>query len=155
MMQATVNNALNLTYPDSYRELTDEEMQRYFSSAENRWGVYDEERHSILSVSWSKAGILSFLSDAESLIIPIEARYKRNLINYRRLSGGKLKIAKKKGYGIRFEYRVNNANMYQIGDLRAVKHKGRYYAFQYIGRRITDEQTHPDFDQMLESVKLV
>lgn len=154
MSQVTVNNAINLTYPDSYHEMTEEELQRYFSTAENRWGVYDEERHVVLSVFWSKAGFFSFMSDAESFLIPIEARYKRKLINYRRKDASKIKIAKKKGYGFSFEYRVNNANMYQIGELRAIKHKGRYYVFQYIGRRITDDECRADYNAMVESVTL-
>lgn len=154
MKQATVNNELTLTYPDSYEEMSEEELVRYFKSAQNRWGVYDAERHVILTVSWSKAGFFSFMSDAESMLIGVEASLKRNLINYRRKEAFKTKIAKQKGYGIRFEYRVNNANIYQIGDLRAIKYKGKYYALQYIGRRITDEECHPDFDQLVESVIL-
>lgn len=152
MKQVTVNNALSLSYPESYRDMTEDELKHYFGTAENRWGVHDDERHAILTVSWRKAGILSFLTDAESMLIGVEARYKRNLINYRRLTSFKTKIGKAKGHGIRFEYRVNNANIYQNSELRAIKCKGRFYAFQYIGRRISDDQTHPDFDQMMESV---
>ena len=155
MNTAKINNAVNLTYPESYQEMGEEELQRYFKTAQNRWGVYDVDRHVILTVSWKKAGFLSFMTDAESLLIGIEARNKRNLINYRRKDAFKTKIASKKkknGYGIRFEYRVNDANIYQVSDLRAVKFKGYFYCFQYIGRRITDEECHPDFEAMMESV---
>lgn len=152
MKQATVNNAFTLTYPDSFEEMSEEELKRYFSTEKNRWGVFDAERHVILSVSWSKAGFFSFMSDAEAVMIPMEARLKRSLINYTRLDGFKTKLLKKKGYGIKFRYRTNGANIYQIGDFRTIKYKGKFYTFQYIGRRITDEECHPDFEQMLESV---
>ena len=153
MKQATVNNELTLTYPDTYQEMSEEELLRYYRTAENRWGVYDQERHVILSVSWKKAGILSFFTDAESMMIGVEAQLKRSLINYRRKDAFKTRIAKQKGFGIRFEYRTNGANIYQIGDIRSIKHKGKFYSLQYIGRRITDEECHPDFDRMVESVK--
>lgn len=156
MKNVTINNVISLTYPDSYQEMGEEELQRYFSSSKNRWGVYDPERHVILTVCWSKAGFFSFLTDAESLIIGAEARYKRNLINYRRREAFRTQIAtdkkKKNAYGIRFEYRVNDSNLYHVSDLRTFRHQKYFYSFQYIGRRITDEQCHPDFDAMIASV---
>ena len=154
MKQATVNNELTVTYPDSYEEMSAEELQRYFKSEKDRWGAFDAERHVILGVSWKKAGFFSFMSDAESQLFDVEARMKRSLINYRRKEGSKTKIAKKKGYGISFEYRVNNANMYQIGEMKTFKYKGHYYTLQYLGRRITDEECRPDFEKFAESVTL-
>lgn len=154
MNTAKINNEVNLTYPESYQIMGEEELQRYFGKAENRWGVYDAERHVILSVSWSKAGFKTLFSDAETMLIGVEAKFKRSLINYRRTDARKTKIARKKGYAIRFQYRANNTNMYYLSDLRAVKCKGKYYAFQYICRRINDEECHPDFDAMMESVTI-
>ena len=155
MNTVKVNNELALTYPDGFQEMGEEELQRYFSSAKDRWGVFDAERHVILTVTWKKAGIFGFLTDPESVIVGAEARMKRNLINYRRLSGGKTKIASKKkknAYGIRFEYRVNNANIYQTGDLRTFKVKGRFYSIQYLARRINDEEYHPIFDELIATI---
>lgn len=154
MKQATVNQVIHLSYPDSFQDMTAEELRRYFGTEQNRWGVYDAERHAILSVNWSKAGFFSFLTDPESKMISVEAKYKRSLINYRSLASAKTKIAKQKGYGLRFEYRANNSNMYQIGEIRMIKYKGNFYSFQYVARRITDESCHPDFVKLLESVSL-
>ena len=155
MNTVRVNNEIDLTYPDSFREMGEEELQRYFSTADNRWGAYDADRHVIFSVCWKKAGFFSFMTDPESVIIGAEARLKRRLINYRRTEACRTKIASKKkknAYGIRFEYRVNDANIYQVSDLRTFKYKGKFYSFQYIARRINDEECHPDFDAFIESV---
>lgn len=154
MNTAAINQELTLSYPDSFALMSEEELQRYFSSAQNRWGAYDAERHMILSVSWTKAGFLSFLSDAETMLIGVEARFKRNLINYRRLAASKTKIAGKKGYAIRFEYRANEANIYHISEIRAIKYKKKYYAIQYIGRRITDDACRPDYEEAVKSIVL-
>ena len=156
MSTVRINNEIDLTYPDSYQEMGEEELKRYFSTAENRWGAYDAERHVILSVCWKKAGFFSFLTDPESVMVGAEARMKRRLINYRRKEASRIKIASKKknGYGIRFEYRVNGANIYQVSDLRIFKYKGKFYSFQYIGRRINDEECHPDFDAFMDSITL-
>ena len=154
MPDVKINNELTLTYPEGFQEMNEETLTRYFSSPKNRWGVYDPERHVIISVSWTKAGFFSFLTDAENVLLSAQARMRSNLINYKRTSSSKMKIAGKKGFGFRFEYRVNDRNIYQSGDLRAFKYKGKFYALEYIGRRITDEEHHPIFEEVMESVKV-
>jgi hypothetical protein len=135
MNTARINNELNLTYPDGFTEMSEEELARYFSTPQNRWGVYNAAEHIVLSVSWTKAGFLSFLSDAESVLIGIEGRTRRNLLNYQRVSEYKMNISKNKAYGVRFEYRVNDARIVQVGDLIAFKVKNKYYIINYITRK--------------------
>lgn len=149
-----INNELTLTYPDHFQQMGEDELTKYFSSPKNRWGVYDEANHIILSVSWTKGGFFSFMTDAESMLTGVEARMCRNLLNYQRISSYQIKIAKKKAYAIRFEYRVNAAKLVQVGDLITFKYKGKFYAIHYITRKTNAGESRRELQNILNSITL-
>ena len=152
MSNVKINNEINLTYPETFKEMSGEELTRYFGNPDNRWGVYDADRHIILSVSWKKAGVLS--SDPETVIIGAEARLRRNLLNYQRISEFKTKIASKKAYGVRFEYRVNDARIVQVADLMTFKYKKNFYSIYYVTRKATAAQDRADFEEIIKSISV-
>lgn len=155
MNSVKINNEINLTYPDGFREMGEEELSKYFGSAQNRWGAHDDENHVVLSVNWSKKKLLSFLADAESALIAAEGRLRRNLVNYQRVTSYKTKIGKKKkAHGIRFEYRANTSVMLQVGDLVMFKHKKKVYALYYICRKTKAAASLPAFEEVLKSITL-
>ena len=151
MNTVKINNVINLTYPDGFKEMGDEELTRYFSSPENRWGVYNADEHIILSVSWTKVGPLS---DAEMMLIDIEARLCRRLLNYQRISSFKTKVASKKAYGIRFEYRVNDAKIVQVSDLIVFKFKNQCCAVHYITRKANAAPSRLALEEVLKSISV-
>lgn len=152
MNTVKINNEVNLTYPESFNEMSDEELARYFGKPDDRWGAYDADRHIILSVSWAKAGFMS--SDPEMVVAGAEARLRRNLLNYQRISEFKTKIASKKTYGIRFEYRVNDARIVQVADLMTFKYKKNFYSVYYITRKSTAAADRADFEEIVKSISL-
>ena len=151
MNNVKINNTINLTYPDGFKEMGEEELTRYFSSPENRWGVYNADEHIILSVSWTKAG---FLTDAEMMLIDIEARLSRRLLNYQKISSFKTKVASKKAHGIRFEYRVNDAKIVQVSDMIVFKFKNQFYAVHYITRKANAAPSRLMLEEVLKSVSV-
>ena len=156
MNNARINNELSLTYPDGFSEMGEEELKKYFSTAENRWGVYNADLHAILSVSWTKAGFWSFAADTESVMIGIESRLRRNLVNYQRISSYRYNVASKKkkpnAHGIRFEYRVDDAAIVQAGDIVVFKQKKLFYVIYYITRKLNAAEQLPAFREVLDSV---
>ena len=149
MNSATINNAVNLTYPDGFKEMGDEELTKYFSTPKDRWGAYNADDHIILSVSWTKA---PFMTDAETVLFKTEARLCRNLLNYQKVTSFKMKIASKKAYGIRFEYRVNDKKLVQVADLIVFKHKNQIYSVYYVTRKINAGSTRTVFEEVLKSI---
>ena len=150
MTTVKINNEMNLTYPDGFREMSEEELTRYFGSPENRWGVYDAEKHIILSVGWKKAG----LSDVDMALFEIESRMRRSLVNYQRIGEFNIKIAEKKAQGVRFEYRVNDSARVHVGDLFAVKCNKKFYTVSYITRKFNAAETRPAFEEVLKSISI-
>ena len=83
MNNASINNEINLAYPDGFQVMGEEELTRYFSNPADRWGAYDANQHIILSVSWAKAGFMK--SDPEMHLYDIEARLRKTLVNYQKI----------------------------------------------------------------------
>ena len=152
MNTARINNEISLTYPESFTEMGEEELKKYFGSPDNSWGVYDAGRHIALSVGWSKIGFFKSFSDAESQLISIESRLSRRLLNYQKLNSYKIKVAGKKARGIRFEYRVNDSVMVHIADVVVFKYKKHFYAVRYLTRKMNASANLPEFREALSSI---
>ena len=155
MFTVRINNEINLTYPDGFKEMGEEELKKQFGSAVNRWGAFDADKHIVLSVGWKKAGFFSFLTDAEAYLIELEARLHRSLLNFQRVGKFKTKVAgKKKAFGIRFEYRVNDSVSIHAGDVFVFKNKNKYYAVYYITRKNHAVENLPAFEEVLKSISV-
>jgi hypothetical protein len=149
-----INNELNLTYPDGFETMGEEELIRYFRTPADRWGAYNADDHIILSVSWKKAGFKYLFTDAESYMIEVEAVLHRTLLNYQRITDYNMKIGKKKSYAIRFEYRVKDAALVQLCDLVVFKHKKHFYSVYYVTRKKGSSAKLPAFEEVLKSITL-
>lgn len=155
MLTARINNEFDLTYPDGFEEMNEAALTRHFGSAENRWGAYEAAQHIILSVSWAKASFMKTLGDADVYLSGLEARLRRSLVNYQRVTDYQMKIGKQKAYGIRFEYRVNDSVNIHVGDIVVFKHKKKYYAVYYITRKKNAASSRPAFQETLQSITLI
>ena len=152
MNNVKINNELNLAYPESFNEMGEEELSRYFGSPDNRWGAYDAERHIILSVAWAKRGFFGMLTDTESFLYGLESRMRRNLVNYQQICRIKTKLGKIQAHGVRFEYRVNDACRVHVADLVAFRYKKRYYAIYFVSRKTNAASSRLEFSEILKSV---
>lgn len=155
MNNVKINNEINMTYPDGFKEMGEEELKKHFGSAVNRWGAFDADKHIVLSVGWKKAGFFGFMKDAETYQIELESRLRRCLLNYQRIDSFKTKIAgKKKANGIRFEYRVNDSVSVHAGDVFIFKNKKWFYAVYYITRKNHAAEHLPAFEEVLKSITI-
>ena len=80
MINAKINNEINLTYPEGYNEMSEAELTRYFGVPDNRWGVFDPGRHIVISVGWNKPGFFSSMGDADSFLLYLLHRYERRYL---------------------------------------------------------------------------
>ena len=154
MNNVIINNELNLTYPDGFHEMSEEELTKYFSTPADRWGVFNSDEFILLSVKWTKAGFKRTFTDAESYMIELEAILRRRLVNYQRLLEFKTKVGGKKAQGIRFEYRVKDSVRIHVGDLITFKYKKYFYSILYLTRKKNAAAARPAFQEVLNSVTL-
>ena len=79
MKKININNELTLSYNEPFNIMTAGELKTYCGTAVNHWGIMDKENHCLFIVSWTKPGLLSFLTDPKSILKNAERCMKRNL----------------------------------------------------------------------------
>ena len=154
MTNANINNEIGLSYPEGYKEMTEQELTKYFGSPNNRWGIYNADKHVIISFGWTKGGFLSSLTDADSFLMGMVSRMRRSLVNYQQTAEFETRIANKKAKGVRFEYRVNDSIRIHTSDLIVFKNKKKFYAVQFVAHKATAEEYRTDFLEVLKSVSI-
>lgn len=155
MKQATINSELSICYTDNFHEMTTDELTRFFGSPACRWGVFDEQQHAVVSVTWTKAGFLNLLTDAKSVVGGAEIRMKRNLQNYRREASVSMEIADIRAKGIRFSYTADNSDTVQRGEMIGFRMKNKFCVIQFLSRSEGYDESHRQYEDMLQSVAVL
>ena len=127
-MKKTVNGELAFAYPEYFHIMTNEELDRYFCDRTNRMGIRCNDRHVIISASYTKPKPVNYLTDAKSVLSGAERSMKRNLKNYKRTDKRQLDVASKKAYSIRFEYTVTDSPIEQCGELIVFRVKNKFHS---------------------------
>ena len=154
MKKITVNRELTLTYTDEFHKMSDDELIRFCGTSENHSGIYDEENHALIIISWTKPGFLNYLTDAKSVIGGAERAMKKSLPNYRREDSFTLQLASKKADVIRFAYTPVNSDIVQVGEMSAFRAKDKFYVIQYISQSEYNAQNRKAYSETLQSLKL-
>lgn len=153
MKKANINDALTAEYAESFSEMNSAELKKFFITDKGRRGFHDEDRHTILNVAWTKPGILGFLTDERSILRGAEIRLRHNIPTYHKIDELSAEIAGCKAIGIRFEYKVINADVIQYSDLYVFKLGKVFYSPQIIARKDDFEESQRDMDEFLGSIK--
>ena len=91
-------------------------------------GIRSNERHVIVSVSYTKPKIINYLTDAKSVLSSAERNMKRNLKNYRCIEKRQFDVASKKAYSVRFECTATDSPVEQCGELIVFRVKQKFYS---------------------------
>ena len=152
MNKVTINNEIELTYPDSFKEMNEAELTKYFSSPENRWGIFEPDSRILFSIGWAKAGAFA---DAEAMLDKMETRMRSSLLNYQRINVFDTKLGSKKARGLRFEYRVNDAAIVHIAEIIAFKHKKKLYATHFVTRKVQVGANNLVYKEIIDSINVL
>ena len=154
MKKTIINKELTLLYTEKCHIMSDKELVKFCGIAVNHWGICDEKNHCLFIVSWTKSGLLNFLTDAKSVIRGAERCMEKNLHNYRRTDSFTTTIAQRKAQSIRFTYEVNDSELTQIGETSVFRADRKFYAIQYISRQCYDDENRGVCRDILQSVAL-
>ncbi len=152
MKKLMINRSLSGAFPEGFHEMDRHELIKYFAGDTDRCGIHDENRHVILSVSWSKPGFLGFLTDERSVLNGARLRLKLHLQRYRRLEKLNREIASRPAVGIRFEYQVTGTEFMQYSDLYVFKLGKLIYAVQLVARKECFEESQLLSEEFLRSI---
>ena len=151
MPSMTINNELRMSYPDGFCEMSADDLLRFFSSAQNRQGIYDGDRHILLSVAWTKPGVLNYLTDVRTILMRAELGMKRAISSYRQTEMFKTEIAGKKGQGIRFAFTAQDTELPQIGELTVFRAGNKFYAVTFVAREAGIEESRAVLREITQS----
>ena len=143
MQNTVLNEVLEISYPDSFRIMTAEEISQlnYYKKAPN-WCIKDEENHILINISWKKAGVLSSLIlNEKDMIKSMDKCLSRQMQSYGYKSRGYKTevISGKKAQAYSYTYEVGGTGM--TGESISVK-KGRMFYFIYTYARTENEETN-------------
>ena len=154
MKKIVINQTFAADYFEDFHEMTGTELARFYGCAGNRCGIYDEEAHTAIIVTWTKPK-LAFLTDERSVLKGAEMQLKRNLQDYRHVETLNTEIAGCQAIGNRFEYTVNGTDIVQYGDLYVFKYNKLYYGIQLIARKEGFDASQKEMERFLQSVALI
>ena len=156
MNQALIHNELSLSYPDGFHEMDREEMKNlYLDDNPDRWGIWDQERHIILTVFWHDSNpILASLAGAKDVAKSTEKRLKRGLKNhgYRFGEFYQTQLCGLEAHGFRYSYRIGE--VVQAAEALVLKRKTACYTIYYYAREEQNPGSRPVFEQVLRSMRL-
>ena len=152
-MLQTASGELKFLYPEYFHMMSIEEIDRYFCDHTNRMGIRSNERHVIVSVSYTKPKIVNYLTDAKSVLSSAERNMKRNLKNYKRIEKRQFDVASKKAYSVRFEYTATDSPVEQCGELIVFRVNQKFYSIYYVSLKSLDQENYRDFQAILNSME--
>ena len=136
-----LNNELEITLPDGFHILTEEELAGMnFSDGKPDLCISDPERHIIISIAWRKSGFAAHLLSAKDVIGKMESGIRKSMEPY----GYSLETFLTEDMngtpaeGFRYEYEAQGISM--IGETFSVR-KGKvfYYIHCYLRKALREE----------------
>ncbi len=155
MKNLVINQKLTGTMLEGFHEMDSSELIKFYGSSANRCGLYDEERHMVVIVTWHKPMLFGFLTNERSEIMRAESSLRRRLQDFRHIDTLNATIADHPAFGIRFEYNADHTDIIQYGDLYAFKIEKTYYYIQIIGRKERFEESQRLADEFIRSVTVM
>ena len=152
-MLQIASGELKFFYPEYFHMMSIEEIDRYFCDHTNRIGIRSNERHVIISVSYTKPKIINYVTDAKSVLSSAERNMKRNLKNYKRIEKRQFDVASKKAYSVRFEYTATDSPVEQCGELIVFRVNQKFYSIYYVSLKSLDQENYRDFQAILNSME--
>lgn len=153
MKQATFNDLISLEYPDSFKELSKEENEKYFTGDLYRISFHSEEKHIILSLSKSKDSFFNRLISIVTVASSSLSNLQRNLKDYQFIEEYQSTIFGVDAITECFTYTANDKDLKQYGELSIFKYKKAFYVIYSIGWLENKEENKELFKEFKNSFK--
>lgn len=129
METVKLNNDLDLSYPDGFHVMTEEELKKhkYFEGAPG-FCIEDPERHIILSVSWRQANpFVAMIAGTADIARNMEAKIRKPMKKFDYQTEGFMKrdIGGRTADGFRYTYKVQDIVM--CGESLSARNGSNFY----------------------------
>ena len=137
MSRETINGAVEVEVPDGFYVMSAEELRQVYQSDDpNRWGIWDKERHIMMTVIWKAYSGLAglFLSDLKAVCKKNEQLSSKGYAGHGYRCDGffSLSVDGQPAEGYRFSYRVEDVE--QSAETILFRHGKTIYSVTFVGR---------------------
>ncbi|MCR4839421.1 MAG: hypothetical protein K5897_10905 [Eubacterium sp.] len=164
MKNVVLNERMNLTIPDGFKDLSRAEVQEMTvcRGQAPMWNILNEEDHVLISASWVKSGWLaSKLLNAKDMINSILKRTKATAnehpeLGYTFSKVEEITLAGKKAYTYTCTYTSSTKEgekVDMIGEALVVKVENTFYIFQSCYREALKDQGVKELHEVYDSVR--
>lgn len=156
MSKATVNDLMSIEVPEGFHTMSAEELrQAYQDDKQNRWGMWDQERHVMVTVMWKEyPRLLMMLSDVKGISRKNEQMAAKGYAGNGYECGGffSVNVDGEKAEGYRFSYRIGNVE--QSAETILFKLEKAIFSITCGGRRENREADRELFDRIIAGITL-
>ena len=157
MNHSVINQELALDWPESFHELSMQELKDMSISAPDEgFAIRNNDNHMLVSIHWKKLPFfLSLMADPKENMKSTEAMMRKGLEknDYELIETTEKHAAGETLPGFVYEYTVRDSRQYS--EALFLKHKNHIYAIYCYGRKDHREEDEPVFEDMLRSLQFV
>lgn len=157
MKNIILNDELEISFPESFREMSEEELAglNYYKEAP-KWCVKDEENHIIMNINWKKAGLFSSaVLDSKDMVKSMDKKLDNLMSSFGYTSSGytEKEIGGEKALTFSYTYTVADTDM--TGECMSLK-KGRTFYYIYLYYRTENAEKSRELTEgVLSSAKFI
>ncbi len=156
MSKATVNDLMSIEVPEGFHTMSAEELrQAYQDDKQNRWGMWDQDRHVMVTVMWKEyPRLLMMLSDVKGISRKNEQMAAKGYAGNGYECGGffSVNVDGEKAEGYRFSYHIGNVE--QSAETILFKLEKTIFSITCGGRRENREADRELFDRIIAGITL-
>ena len=156
MSKAKVNDLFSIEVPEGFHTMSTEELRKaYRDENPNRWGMWDQERHVMVTVMWQEySRLVMMLADTKAICRKNEQIASKGYANNGYVSDGffSVKVDGEKAEGYRFSYSVDGVE--QSAETILFKLEKTIFTITCGGRRENRETDRELFDRIIDGISL-
>ena len=150
-----INKEIIFNYPDGFKQMDNDELDKYFGTTKNMFGIRCADKNMIMSIGWSKMNILvKLFANPGAVINGMDARLRSNLEDFEITSEISTDICGVNALGFSFEYTAHDDDIEQIGNVVAFKLRKALYVVQFLARKENEEKAQKVFNDIISSLSL-
>ncbi len=154
MEQEIVNGAFAMPVPDGFHVMSEEELTKLFMKPDpDRWGIWDQERHIMLTLEWKKYSPLALkMTNVKNIAARNEQLMRKALKKYSYQPEGAFsgRIAGLEAEGYRYLYQVQGIE--QTAECLLFAERSLVYRMTCVGRVENRAANRAFFESIVDSV---
>ena len=151
-----INETLSIAVPEGFQHMSLNELNKLYQDENpDRWGIWDKDRHIIMTVLWKRyPALLSALADLRAAARRNQQRTEKGYAghDYRLEGFFSLKPGNVQMEGYRVSYRLDSIS--QCAETVLMKHRQTIYSMTCVGREENADTDSNIFREVLEGLRM-